>query len=408
MSGNGSDRPGGEQPDLPEVNIPPMPELPPLPWEEQKGAEASPADQQPPANPGFPQQEATGAPTPGQQPPAGGYGAPASPPPSSGDPYAQRAAEQRAAQQAGGDPYAARAAQAGQQPGGYGQQNPPYGQQPASSPQQGASAGQQPYGQQPYGQQPGAGGQGGGYGQQPPYGAQAGYGQQPPRKRGFPAWAGWAIGIGVVIVIAAVVIVSLVINSLSGPGGGTTGGGGGGEEPDGVAGETPGSEADHPLSEPGPGGLDFAWNADAVSGDWKWDSDDEYGFEGTSSDGDCSFVGYVDQAPGADPAAADDAAASEADFAAYLDMIASDDDTIEDQPFTADGTVAIETPEGSVELQAYDVTLKWSDPTRLDAAERWYWRTFADEGASVVAYTSCGDSANLAEAAASLPQLTLE
>lgn len=336
MSGNDNDPTGQNRPDLPEVELPPTPQLPPLPWEEAGSpAQGEAAAAQQPAAPQQPAQPAQPA-TP----------APAASP----DPYAaaaaaqQQAAQQQAAQQqaAGQDPYAARAAQ--QPPQGYGQQ-----------------PGFLPVAQEP-----------------------------PKRKR---SWIGWVVLLVVVAVGAGVYFLGTSLHWF-----------------DGRSEEKAGSEADVRLTDTAPDGLGLAWNADGITDDeWSFDTPTDYGFSGTKGGQTCSFVGVSSARADVNPEAAeaaDDAAASTADFNAYLDLL-GEDASIKSQDVEEAGTVAVESGEGTIEFQAYNVNINWADSSLAQTKERWYWRSFADADTAMQAYVSCG-SDNISDEIDSMRELTVD
>ncbi|QBR75239.1 hypothetical protein [Microbacterium sediminis] len=349
-----------------------MPPLPPLPWEQQ---------------------------------PAAPQAAPAAP----HDPYAARAAQ-------GGsyDPYAARAtpgtphdpaapqqpapAASGQQPAAYGAQpTAPYGAQPTGQPAaQPTGQPAAPYGQQPgpYGTQPAYGApQPAAYGSQPaPYGTQPyGAAAQPAKRKGMPTWAWWTIGVGAVVVLGAVVAVVAVINLVmpytetAGPGEDTgtsdtdTGDTGTGDTGAGSA------SADYPLTAVMDAPLELAFAVPGLEGWSVSDQDDFYTFAEHETDS-CVFEAQTMDLYGADPAAADDAAATAADFPAYFEEIGMGTEIVDEQ-FTEVGSVALESSAGTIEFATFDSTLTWSDGSEY--LERWYFRSLVDSGATMYAYLSC-------------------
>jgi len=355
MSGNNNDQPN---PDLPPVNIPPTPELPPLPWEED-AAKAAAASEQPapaPEQPAPAQPDAQANPFPGAAPAA------AQP----ADPYAANAQQQPPAP--GADPYAAQQ-QAGQQQG--------YLQAPG---QPGAPM------VPAYAQQGGAG--------QPPAGyPQNGYlGQTPPKRK--PKVLLWVIIALVVVLVIAVGLVGNALHWFDGRG----------------AEEGAGDDVDVPLSEPAPDGLGYAWNTDGVSsGDWTFSYQAEDGFEASTEESVCAFVGYTYSLADLglpDSGASDDAAASTADFQAYIDSLGTSAD-IESQDVEDAGTVAVETSAGTVEFQAYNVNLNWADENQAVTKERWYWRTFVESDTAMLTYVSCGED-NISAEIDSLHELTID
>lgn len=362
MSGNNDDRSNQGDQTPPDSGLPPAPKLPPLPWEEggdaqpQAAAPGDPAAQQP--NP------YAGAPDVDPQNPY--QGAPSAQQPAQpADPYAARADQTAQAAQAGADPYAAQQPPAGAQQG--------YGQ----------IGGQPGYGQQP------------GYAAQPGYAGQPGFlpgPQQPPkRKRG---WIGWAVGGGLVVILVGGWFIADAMHLFDGRG------------------EETAEGADFALSDAGPTDITYAWNAEGVtSGDWDFTRQDATAFEATKDGQTCSFVGYTlpvadvnpDRAEGD---AASDAEASTADFNAYLASL-EDDPSIDSQTIEEAGTVALESPAGTIEFQAYNVDLAWVDDTVSVTKERWYWRTFADTGTTMQAYVSCGLE-NISDEIDSMRELTVD
>ncbi|WP_119696235.1 hypothetical protein [Microbacterium halotolerans] len=355
MSGNSDDRSNQGDQSPPDSGLPPAPKLPPLPWEE-----GGDAPQHPAAAPGDPaaQQPNPYTGTPDAAPQNSYPGAPSAQQPAQPvDPYAARAAQTA---QAGADPYAA--------------------QQPPAGAQQG-------YGQ--IGGQPG-------YGQQPGYAPQPGFlpgPQQPPkRKRG---WIGWAIGGGLVVILAGGWFIADSMHLFDGRG------------------EETAEGADFALSDAGPTDIAYAWNTDGVtSGEWEFSRQDATAFESSKEGQTCSFVGYTAPAaelnlPDGPSDAASDTEASAADFNAYLDSLEANDPSIDSQTIEEAGTVALESSAGTIEFQAYNVDLDWTDDTVSVTKERWYWRTFADTGTTMHAYVSCGLD-NISDEIESMRELTVD
>lgn len=385
MSGTTPNLPGqdGQQNDPTGVPVPPpvnMPPLPPLPWEQQNAAPA-PAPQDPAAAPGA-------QPTP--------YGAGAAQPPQ--DPYAAQHAQDPYAAAYGRDLYATPAPQgtgayaAG--PGGY-----------AAAPQQTAPQQTAPYATtQPYATTTQA------YGTQP-YGA-APYGAQPPKKKGMPTWAWWAIGVGAVVVVGAVIAVTAVINLIlpytetagtgtdtgtsdTDTGGSDTGSTDGGDTgtdtgtdsgstDGGDAGGSAGAAADYPLRAVVPV-LDFAFEVPALEG-WSISDQDEYYTFAENGTNPCVFEAQTMDLYGADAAAADDTAATAADFPAYFEEIGVGTEIVS-QEFEEVASVAIDSPAGTIEFATYDSIVTWSDGSEY--LERWYFRSFVDTETTMYAYLSC-------------------
>lgn len=241
------------------------------------------------------------------------------------------------------------------------------------------------------------------------------YMRQPGQaRRGFPAWAGWLIGVGAVVVIAAVVTVGLVVNMLPGddaPVAGDDDSSGGDQPIEPAAPAEPGNEAAYPLTEPVPGDLGFLWNTDGVTDTgWTFSTDETGRFEAQKGGQTCAFVGYVSSIADVNPdggSAADDAAGSTVDFEAYLATLEQQNPDIDRQSIAATGTAMIETSSGAVEFQVYDVTIDWMDSTLRATNERWLWRSFVDSDTAMQAYVSCGQDDIEAEAQ-SLGELTVE
>lgn len=279
--------------------------------------------------------------------------------------------EQQGAQPPQPDPYAAPAyggapqepyaARAPQDPSAA-PQHPSYAAQPtAQQPPQTAVYATQPYGTPPYG-----------------------IASQPVKRKGMPTWAWWVIGVGAVVVVGAIVAVTAVINLIL-PHTGTAGAGGdtGGDET--VAGDTgTGTGADFPLAAVVPA-MGFAFDVPGLEGWTTSEQEDFYTFAENDSNL-CVFEAQTIDIYGADPAAADDAAATAADFPAYFEEIGEGTQIVA-QDFTEVESVAIDSAVGTIEFATFDSTITWSDGSEY--LERWYFRSYVDSGATMSAYLSC-------------------
>lgn len=213
----------------------------------------------------------------------------------------------------------------------------------------------------------------------------------------MPTWAWWAIGVGAVVVVGAIIAVTAVINLIlpytdsagtgtdtgtsdTDTGGGDTGGSDTGTDD----GATSGTGADFPLRAVVPV-MDFAFEVPALAGWSISDQDDYYTFAENDATP-CVFEAQTMDLYGADTAAADDTAATAADFPAYFDEISAGTEIVA-QNYAAVDSVAIDSPAGTIEFATYDTTVTWSDGSEY--LERWYFRSFMDTETTMYAYLSC-------------------
>ncbi|WP_162893127.1 hypothetical protein [Microbacterium halotolerans] len=408
MSGSGADGPGGNGWRPPEAIQPPA--LPPLPWEQEPdGVHGLPAPGavQPPTAPAPGSRPPRLASTPLFQPPeAQSSGAPQG----AGEP--QRLPP-RAAPQSQQPPYGhaygapdqgyASGAQGYPGPGaqGYG----PLGGQAYAAPSSGqapqAYASPVPDGANPAPQ--GYAAPSGAYGSTAAYGRQEGaapgtlpYGGAPAAvhqgKRGFPAWAGWLIGVGVVVLIAAVLIVGYVISllpslSASGPADDRSAPVEGGGADDDQAQDDPDAGASEDASDTGgvpegaialdesvPTDLELGWLAVEPGGDWEVYYDSPESVVGFWDDGEhfCGVTAFSFSRYTSD-GASDDATATQRDLADEIEAYAEDGKEAGSEQVSS---LAVPFDGGAVEFLGVDVIVDVDADLR--ATERWYWRSFAE------------------------------
>lgn len=360
---------------LPEVRIPPLPEIPPLPWEQPVAPAEAPAAAEPvppapapasPVAPPAPFVPPSSGPAPAAAPslappmyPSAASSAPApawAPPGRAVPPYAVPSAPDA-------DPYGAGqpAAYAYPQPVGYG---PPGGATP---------------------------------------------------KRGFPAWGGWLIGGGALVVVGAVVAAGLLSGWFTAGDEETVAGdgesaepaadgdegmstGGDEEEDEAEGGSSPSPDGAIALTETVPGASELGWVGPDTSGDeWEVFYDDNGSFIGilTLDGGGTCSVNAASDVPSEPIDASDDAAATTAHVESYYaqlqevsDEAAEGDD---DMRMTYDVAPAESTAFAaggqSIEFAGYDVTMTLGD---LDGyTERTYWRSFADSGTALSIDVTC-------------------
>ena len=410
MSGSGADGTGGNGWRLPEANQPHA--LPPLPWEQEPDG-------------------AQGAPSPGaEQPPA----APSSHPPRlASTPLFQPAAAQSfgapqgAAEPQRLPPYAAPQGQ--QPPHGQAYGAPIHGYAPgAQGHPVSAAPGAANHAPQAYAAPSGAYGSTAAYGGQGgaaasaalPYGGAPGYGAPvaaPPGKRGFPVWAGWLIGIGVVVLIAAVLIVGYVISllpsqSASAPADDSSGPvGGGGEQTDddpdsdgSASGEEGAPIGAIRLDESVPTDLELGWLAAEPGGDWEVYDDSPESVVGVWDDGEhfCNVMAFSSSRFASD-GATDDATATQRDLADAIEAYAEDGEESGSEQVSS---FAVQFDAGAVEFLGVDVNRDLDADYR--AAERWYWRSFAEAGTQMHVQLVCDQEPTAEMVEQSVGQLRMQ